>query len=45
MGFLSAGSHPGLPPREQARIGLLLSMEFCQMLLLKWQYWRHENGL
>jgi hypothetical protein len=44
-GFLSAGSHPGLPPREQARIGLVLSMEFCQMLLFKWQHWRQQKGL
>jgi hypothetical protein len=30
--FLSAGSHPGLTPREQARIGLVLSLEFGQIL-------------
>jgi len=38
-GFLSAGTHPGLPPREQARMGILLSIEFSQMLVLKWLDW------
>ena len=27
-GSLSAGSHPGVPEREQARIGLVLALEF-----------------
>jgi hypothetical protein len=42
-GFLSAGNHPGLPPREQARIGLLLAMEFSQVLIMKWLHWRSQN--
>ncbi len=42
-GFLSAGSHPGLPPREQARIGLILSMEFSQVLIMKWLDWRNQH--
>ena len=44
-GFLSAGNHPGLPPREQARIGLLLSIEFTQVLVMKWLDWRKRNGV
>lgn len=42
-GSLSAGSHPGVPEREQARIGLILALEFAQLLLLKFQNWR-SNG-
>jgi len=38
-GFLSAGSHPGIPSREEARIGLILSLEFGQVLLLKFANW------
>ncbi len=34
-GSLSSGSHPGVPEQEQARIGLILSLEFGQLLLLK----------
>jgi hypothetical protein len=34
-GFLSAGSHPGLPPDEAGRIGLIFGLEFIQVLLLK----------
>jgi hypothetical protein len=37
---LSAGSHPGVPEREQARIGLILALEFAQLLLLKLKSWR-----
>jgi hypothetical protein len=34
-GSLSAGAHPGVPEREQARIGLILALEFGQLLLMK----------
>ena len=36
---LCAGSHPGVPEREQARIGLVLALEFGQLLLLKFANW------
>ncbi len=36
---LCAGSHPGVPEREQARIGLVLTLEFGQLLLLKFANW------
>jgi len=39
-GTLSAGSHPGVPEREQARIGLVLALEFGQLLLLKFANWK-----
>ncbi len=39
-GTLSAGSHPGVPAREEARIGLILALEFGQLLLLKFANWR-----
>jgi hypothetical protein len=39
-GSLSAGSHPGVPEREQARIGLILAFEFAQLLMLKFGNWR-----
>ncbi|MHB8217090.1 MAG: hypothetical protein ACYDDS_13525 [Candidatus Sulfotelmatobacter sp.] len=39
-GSLSAGSHPGVPEREQARIGLVLALEFGQLLLTKFTNWR-----
>ncbi len=42
-GFLSAGSHPGIPSRDEARIGLILSLEFGQLLLLKFSNWA-ANG-
>jgi hypothetical protein len=42
-GFLSAGSHPGIPTRDEARIGLILSLEFGVLLLLKFKNWR-GNG-
>jgi hypothetical protein len=34
-GFLSAGAHPGLPPDEIGRIGLIFGLEFTQVLLVK----------
>jgi hypothetical protein len=34
-GFLSAGAHPGLPPDEVGRIGLIFGLEFTQVLLVK----------
>ncbi len=39
-GSLSAGSHPGVPEREQARIGLVLALEFGQLLLIKFTNWK-----
>jgi hypothetical protein len=39
-GSLSAGSHPGVPDRDQARIGLILALEFGQLLLLKFTNWK-----
>jgi hypothetical protein len=39
-GALSAGSHPGVPEREEARIGLVLALEFGQLLLLKFMNWK-----
>lgn len=39
-GALSAGSHPGVPEREEARIGLILALEFGQLLLLKYESWK-----
>ena len=39
-GALSAGSHPGVPAREEARIGLILALEFGQLLLLKFGSWK-----
>lgn len=39
-GALSAGSHPGVPAREEARIGLILALEFGQLLLLKFDGWK-----
>jgi hypothetical protein len=38
-GFLSAGSHPGISSRDEARIGLILSLEFGQVMLLKFANW------
>jgi len=37
---LSAGSHPGVPDRDEARIGLILAIEFGQLLLLKFSNWK-----
>jgi hypothetical protein len=42
-GALSAGSHPGVPARDEARIGLILALEFGQLLLLKFANWK-ANG-
>jgi hypothetical protein len=42
-GSLSAGSHPGVPDREQARIGLVLALEFGQLLLLKFTNWKANS--
>jgi hypothetical protein len=39
-GTLSAGSHPGVPDNEQARIGLILALEFGQILLFKFLNWK-----
>jgi hypothetical protein len=39
-GSLSAGSHPGVPDRDQARIGLILALEFGQLLLMKFTNWK-----
>lgn len=39
-GSLSAGSHPGVPQREQARIGLVLALELGQLLLIKFDNWK-----
>jgi hypothetical protein len=39
---LSAGSHPGVPEREQARIGLILALEFGQLLLIKFTNWENN---
>ncbi len=38
-GMLSAGSHPGIPEKQLARIGLVLALEFGQLLLLKYANW------
>lgn len=40
---LSAGSHPGVPERDLARIGLILALEFGQLLLIKFTNWK-VNG-
>jgi hypothetical protein len=42
-GALSAGSHPGVPERDEARIGLILALELGQLLLLKYANWK-SNG-
>jgi hypothetical protein len=39
-GALSAGAHSGIPEREEARIGLILALEFGQILLLKFEAWK-----
>ena len=39
-GPLSAGSHPGVPERDEARLGLILALEFGQLLLLKFGNWK-----
>jgi hypothetical protein len=42
-GTLSAGSHPGVPERELARIGLILALEFGQLLMLKFTNWKSNS--
>jgi hypothetical protein len=42
-GSLSAGSHPGVPEPEQARIGLILALEFGQLPMHKFANWK-VNG-
>jgi hypothetical protein len=42
-GTLSAGSHPGVPEPEEARIGLVLALEFGQVLLLKFTNWKTND--
>lgn len=39
-GTLSAGSHPGVPTRQEARIGLILALELGQLLVLKFLDWK-----
>jgi hypothetical protein len=39
-GFLSAGNHPGIPTRDEARVALILSLEFAVVLLLKFSNWK-----
>lgn len=39
-GALSAGSHPGVPARDEARIGLILALELSQLLLIKFTKWK-----
>jgi hypothetical protein len=39
-GALSAGSHPGVPERDEARIGLILALELGQLLSLKFGNWK-----
>lgn len=42
-GMLSAGSHPGVPARYEARIGLVLALEFGQLLALKFRDWKKNH--
>jgi hypothetical protein len=42
-GFLSAGSQPGLSSRDEARIGLILSLEFGIFLLAKYSTWKAHS--
>ena len=39
-GMLSAGAHPGIPAREAARIGMILAIEFGQLLVIKFNNWK-----
>ncbi|MGB2625468.1 MAG: hypothetical protein WAK20_01655 [Candidatus Acidiferrum sp.] len=34
-GFLCSGNHPGISTEEQGRIGVILSLEFLQILIIK----------
>jgi hypothetical protein len=38
-------AHPGVPEREQARIGLILALEFGQLLLMKFTNWKAKAYL
>jgi hypothetical protein len=40
---LSAGSHSGVPEQDEAPIGLILALEFGQLLLLKYESWRNHG--
>ncbi|MGH9437508.1 MAG: hypothetical protein ACRD22_06320 [Terriglobia bacterium] len=42
-GMLCAGSHPGVPAKHMARIGLVLALEFGQLLSLKFQDWKKNH--
>jgi hypothetical protein len=42
-GFLSAGNHPGIPSRDEARMALILTLEFGVMLLLKFSNWKAHS--
>lgn len=42
-GTLCAGSHPGVPARHEARIGLILALEFGQLLVLKFTNWKKNR--
>ncbi len=42
-GALSGGSHPGVSERDEARIGLILALEFGQLLLLKFVNWSKNH--
>jgi hypothetical protein len=39
-GQLGPGTHPGVPDRDEARIGLILALDFGQLLLLKFGKWK-----
>lgn len=41
--MLCAGSHPGVPAKNEARIGLVLALEFGQLLALKFFDWKNNN--
>ncbi len=39
-GMLCSRSHPGVPERHEARIGLILALEFGHLLVLKFENWK-----
>jgi hypothetical protein len=41
--MLSSGSHPGVPAKSEARIGLVLALEFGQLLALKFCDWKNNQ--
>ena len=41
--YLCAGAHTGLTPREDSRIGLILALEFGQLLALKFKDWKTND--